>query len=100
MCLVVFKRQPTRGLRRFVLFNRDEMINRKRSHFGVHFHPRRIVCGVDLQANGTWIGVNLDTGNFGFITNYGNKPFTFNADPAYRRGNLLMNFLLNELRFN
>ena len=74
-CLVVFKKRPMPGIKRFVLFNREEQLRRTRSHFGVHFSPNhRIVCAVDYRAGGTWIGVNLDTGNFGFLTNYGNKP--------------------------
>lgn len=74
-CLVVFKQRPIPGIKLVVLFNRDESLKRVRSHFGVHFSPtHRIVCGVDKQAEGTWMGVNLDTGNFGFLTNYENKP--------------------------
>ena len=81
MCLVIFKKRPIKGIKRFVLFNRDEDIWRQRTSFGVHFHPQRILCGLDLQAFGTWIGINLDTGNFGFLTNYENKPFSQIEDP-------------------
>ena len=55
---------------------------------------------MDLEAKGTWLGVNLDTGNYGFLTNYGNKPFHVITDTRYRRGNLLMSFLLNDKTFN
>ena len=43
------------------------------------------------------MGVNLDTGNFGFLTNYENKKFQAITDSKYRKGNLLMNFLRNEI---
>jgi uncharacterized protein with NRDE domain len=55
---------------------------------------------VDLEAKGTWLGVNLDTGNYGFLTNYANKPFQVISDTNYRRGNLLMSFLQIERPFN
>ena len=75
MCIVFFKYFPVKGVKLIVLFNRDEAIERKRTSLGIHFSPSRILCGVDLEANGTWFGVNLDTGNFGFLTNYAHKPF-------------------------
>ena len=74
MCIVLFKKTPTRGIKRFVLFNRDEEINRVRTRLGIHIAPHRIACGFDIKSQGTWLGVNLDTGNFGFLTNYEDKP--------------------------
>jgi uncharacterized protein with NRDE domain len=101
MCIVFFRKNPpVRGIKRVILFNRDEAILRERTPLGVHFSPQRILCGVDLEAKGTWLGVNLDTGNYGFLTNYGNKPFHVITDTRYRRGNLLMTFLLNDKSFN
>lgn len=70
-----------------------------RSNFGVHFGPQKIACAYDMQANGTWFGINLDTGNYGFLTNYEKKPFRYIEDPKYRKGNLLMDFLKNDHKF-
>ncbi len=70
-----------------------------RSKFGVHFGPQKIACAYDLQANGTWFGVNLDTGNYGFLTNYEKVPMHPISDPRYRKGNLLMNFLQAKEKF-
>ena len=35
----------------------------------------------------------METGNYGFLTNYENKPFMPITDTRYRKGNLLMEFL-------
>ncbi|CDW89418.1 UNKNOWN [Stylonychia lemnae] len=99
MCIVFFRVRPTKGIKLIVIFNRDEQPSRKRSELGVHFDPQRIACAVDLEANGTWLGFNLDTANFGFLTNYENKKFKMIADSKYRKGNLLMNFLKSESPF-
>ena len=65
----------------------------------MHFDPQKIACAYDLQANGTWFGINLDTGNYGFLTNYEKKPFQLIDNPRYRKGNLLMDFLKQHRRF-
>ena len=75
MCIVIFKRFPLKGVKFVVVFNRDEQVSRKRSPLGIHFEPNQIACGYDLQANGTWLGIEILTGNFGFLTNYENKKF-------------------------
>ncbi len=58
------------------------------------------MCGVDLRAEGTWLGVNLDTGNYGFITNYENLPRKKINLKEYRRANLLLEFLKQKMIFN
>jgi hypothetical protein len=45
------------------------------------------------------MGVNIDTGNFGFLTNYEHKPLMLVKDHKYRKGNLLMNYLKEEHRY-
>ncbi|TNV77058.1 hypothetical protein FGO68_gene17582 [Halteria grandinella] len=99
MCIVFFRKfQPKASPYALILlFNRDEAINRERTPL-CHdfFEGKSIACGVDLQAHGTWLGVNLKSGNFGFLTNYENKPFQMITDQKYRKGNLLMNFLKND----
>lgn len=94
MCVAFIKYRPIRGIKLIILFNRDESIERPRTPLGIHFSPARILCGVDKEADGTWFGINLDTGNFGFLTNYAHKPFYYITDTMFRRGNLLMRFLL------
>eukprot|EP00347_Sterkiella_histriomuscorum_P011688 403371488 len=99
MCIVFFKIKPLKGIRFVALFNRDEQPERKRSHLDIHFKPSNIACAVDLEANGTWLGFNINTGNFGFLTNYENKEFHFIQDQRYRKGNLLMNFIRSDYIF-
>ena len=99
MCIVFFKKNPTKGIKRVIVFNRDEQPSRKRSSLGIYFDPQKIACGVDLHANGTWLGINLDTGNYGFLTNYENVPFKIIDDTNYKKGNLLMNFLKSDEQF-
>ena len=86
-------------MKRIILFNRDEDTKRERTPLGIHFDPKKILCGVDKMADGTWLGVNLETGNIGFLTNYCDKEFMAITDPTYRRGNLLMNFLKADSQF-
>ena len=101
MCIVFYsERPPIKGIKRIIIFNRDEDTRRERSPLGVHFEPKKILCGVDLMAEGTWLGVNLENGNFGFLTNFCDKMFVPIIDPKYRRGNLLMNFLKGDSKFN
>lgn len=99
MCIVFFKRHPTNHIKRVIVFNRDEQIERSRSNLGLHFDDK-IICAYDLQANGTWLGVNVLTGNYGYLTNYENKPFQMIFDQKYRKGNLLMNYLKSEISFS
>lgn len=99
MCLLFFKYNPTKHVKFIATFIRDEAINRTRSPLGVYFPPQKILCGVDLEANGTWLGINLETGNYGFLTNFNHKPFNIITDTKYRKGNLLMNFLMEENKF-
>lgn len=81
MCIVFFRKNPSiKGVKRIIIFNRDESIHKERSPLGIHFEPQKIACGFDLQANGTWLGINLETGNYGYLTNYENKPFTAISD--------------------
>ena len=77
MCIVFFWKNPCKGLKRIILFNRDESINRKAVPLDIQaaLHPSQIMCGMDLEANGTWMGINVENGNYGFLTNYENKPF-------------------------
>lgn len=92
MCIVFFRKTPpVEGVKLVVVFNRDESVKRERTALGLHFDS--ILCGLDLEAQGTWLGVNVKTGAIGFLTNYEHKPFTPITDPAYRKGNLLMDYL-------
>lgn len=44
------------------------------------------------------MGINLDTGNYGFVTNYVNKPVKKITNHKYRRANLLLHFLQEDSR--
>jgi uncharacterized protein with NRDE domain len=55
---------------------------------------------VDFRSQGTWLGLNVDTGNFGFITNYENQPRREVQFGKYRRGMLLTNFLKEQRQYS
>ena len=95
-CLAVFQRNPKEfsNIKNFIIFVRDEQMRRQRSDMGIQYQPEhRIACGVDFNASGTWLGVNLDTANYGFITNYLNIHRKNIKDSRFKRATLLMNFL-------
>ncbi|NGP87716.1 NRDE family protein [Fodinibius halophilus] len=92
MCLIVFsyKQHPTYDL--IFAANRDEEYTRptRAARFWDE-HPY-ILAGKDLQAGGTWMGIN-NKGEFSALTNY-RDPTIQKEDPP-SRGQLVLNFLKN-----
>lgn len=91
MCLILtaYKAHPDFDL--IVLANRDEFYTRPTE--GVHWwdDDSGILAGRDLQAGGTWLGVNTEY-RFSALTNY-RDPSTFRSE-ARSRGKLVSNYLL------
>ncbi len=93
MCLIFFslKQHPTYKL--IVAANRDEFYNRKTAvaHFWED-HPT-ILGGRDLEACGTWMGINK-AGRISLLTNY-RDPQNINPN-APSRGQLVSDYLLTK----
>src|SRR5260370_11994844 len=59
MCTVVILRRPEHAWPVVIGANRDEMIDRPAMPPGRHWPDRmEVVGGLDLEAGGTWLGVN------------------------------------------
>ena len=77
MCLILFGVQPTKKLQLVVAANRNEFYARPASRAGFWDDHPQVLAGRDLQAGGTWLGVNR-TGRFSAVTNFRETP----ADPS------------------
>lgn len=76
-------------------FNREESFDRPNQQLGFWEEDPNILAGRDLQAKGTWLGVNIKTGNIAFLTNI--PPWLMKSAPKTKnsqsRGNLVSDFL-------
>lgn len=92
MCLIFFsiKNHPTYKL--VIAANRDEFYQRKTEPASFWKDHPTILGGRDLEANGTWMAMNME-GKISLVTNYRDP---LNIDPkAPSRGQLVSDFLLN-----
>lgn len=89
MCLILVGHQAQPGRPLVVAANRDEFYARPTA--SAHFWPgpHRVLAGKDLEAGGTWLGVNA-AGRFAAVTNFGEPP---PAAPKASRGALVHDFL-------
>uniref|UniRef100_UPI00404B7606 NRDE family protein n=1 Tax=Fulvivirga sp. TaxID=1931237 RepID=UPI00404B7606 len=94
MCLILFAYQSHSEYKLILTANRDEFYARPTQQ--AHFWPDspHILAGKDLQAGGTWIGVNKN-GKLAALTNY-RDPANINPD-APSRGALTIDFLKSDL---
>tara|TARA_R110000868_G_scaffold259361_5_gene517252 strand:+ start:493 stop:1266 length:774 start_codon:yes stop_codon:yes gene_type:complete len=95
MCLITFafKAHPTYKL--ILAANRDEFYARptQKAQFWVDEKHPEILAGKDLEANGTWMGVNK-SGKWGALTNYRDPSWVRESPPS--RGELVLDFLKNK----
>ncbi len=94
MCIIFWFQSETHPQYKFVLaFNRDEDL--ARPYRPVHFWDANpnILAGLDLPSAGTWMGVNVTTGNVAFLTNCDYLPWKQVAGIEFSRGGLIRNFL-------
>jgi len=90
MCLVFFsvKQHPDYPL--IVVANRDEFYNRSTKSAGYWPASPQVLGGLDLQANGTWLGITTE-GKIGWLTNFRDPK---NISPqATSRGLLVSDYL-------
>ncbi|MEP5568211.1 MAG: NRDE family protein [Halioglobus sp.] len=93
MCLILFAHQVNRDYPLIVAANRDEF--HQRPTRASQFWPEQpdILAGRDLQAGGTWMGVNR-SGRFAAVTNYRDPDATRPAPKS--RGDLVIDYLQKE----
>ncbi|MCC6549939.1 MAG: NRDE family protein [Ignavibacteriaceae bacterium] len=87
MCLIVFAYKTQPGQKLLLAANRDEFYKRPAEPAA---RRGEIICGIDLKAGGTWLGVTRG-GRFAALTNFRDLK---NIKPnAPSRGALVINFL-------
>ncbi|MFJ3482682.1 NRDE family protein [Pseudomonas sp. NPDC090202] len=93
MCLIVFAWRPSHALPLVLAANRDEFYARPTLPLAQWEDTPQVYAGRDLEAGGTWLGVNAD-GRFAALTNIRNP-----GQPLGRRsrGELVAQFLTGSL---
>jgi uncharacterized protein with NRDE domain len=93
MCITLFYLNTTNNTNnqiRFLLaFNRDESTSRKTLPLSQFADDPNIYGGIDVVSGGTWLGINIKTGIFVFLTNYR----LYRMRKAKSRGILVKKFL-------
>ncbi|KAH8921318.1 DUF833-domain-containing protein [Atractiella rhizophila] len=99
MCIIFWSTShPKYSL--ILIANRDEFLARPALPASLHNFSttssdppssRPILSGIDVQASGTWIGVNLSTLHFGALTNFTENVETIQGRPS--RGDFVKNWL-------
>ena len=91
MCTLVILRRPDHEWPVVIGANRDEMIDRRAEPPGRHWPDRsEVVAGRDLQAGGTWLGIN----DWGVVTAVLNRHGSLGAEAGLRsRGELVLEAL-------
>ena len=93
MCLILFAYKTHPAYKLIVAANRDEFYHRPTSQAAFWEDDKRVLAGRDLEAGGTWMGVNT-AGQLAMLTNYRDLK---NIKPeAPSRGFLVSDFLQNE----
>ncbi|MEK1905568.1 MAG: NRDE family protein [Pseudomonas sp.] len=93
MCLIVFAWRPGHPQPLVLAANRDEFYSRPSQALGEWSDAPGLYAGRDLQAGGTWLGVNA-AGRFAALTNIRDPR---QAQGPRSRGELVADFLRGEL---
>ncbi len=81
MCTLAILYRVARGTPILIAANRDERFDRPTQYPKIQSGSPRVVCGIDRQASGTWMGVN----QFGLVCAVSNRPkFGVPAEPRSR----------------
>ncbi|GAB5410028.1 MAG: NRDE family protein [Balneolaceae bacterium] len=94
MCLITFAYKAHPIYKLILASNRDEFYERptrKAQFWKEEKHPE-LLAGKDLEAGGTWMGINK-RGKWGALTNY-RDPSSIRPNPP-SRGELVLNYLQN-----
>ena len=91
MCLILFSYKTHPRYKLIVAANRDEFYKRPTSKADYWEDHKDIIAGRDLEANGTWMGINRKTGSLALLTNY--RDLSNIKKDAPSRGQLVSDFL-------
>jgi len=81
MCMMAILYRVAQGAPILVAFNREERFDRATQYPKIQSGSPRVVCGIDLKAGGTWLGVN----QYGLMAAVTNRPKTVvPAEPRSR----------------
>lgn len=91
MCTLILLRRPSDAWPLIIAANRDEMVDRPWRGPGRHWPDRaEVVAGQDIQAGGTWLGLN----DHGVVAGILNRPGALGPAPDKRsRGELVLEAL-------
>ena len=93
MCLILFSYQQHPEYPLIIAANRDEFYERPTKAAGYWEDYPNILAGRDVEAGGTWMGIN-EQGKIAMLTNF--RDLSNNKTNAPSRGKLVSNFLQNE----
>lgn len=93
MCLILIAYRTQTAYPVILVANRDEFFARPTARCQYWAETPHILAGKDLQAGGTWLGVNRQ-GRLAALTNY--RQGTAHNPQAFSRGQLPLNFLEHE----
>ena len=94
MCLILFSYKNHPRYKLIVAANRDEFYERPTAIANFWEDHPDIVAGRDLEAKGTWMGMNKKTGAIAMLTNY--RDLANNKPNAPSRGDLVSDFLIED----
>ncbi|WP_432786693.1 hypothetical protein AAEX37_00747 [Oligella sp. MSHR50489EDL] len=93
MCIAYLRFQPEQEVALFIAANRDEFHQRPTAIADIWQDQPTIIAGRDLEAGGTWLGINRQ-GGAALITNIRHP--SANKSTATSRGALVLNALLHQ----
>lgn len=96
MCLIAFSVDQNPRYKVILAANRDEFYNRptRKAQFWEKEGFQNILAGKDLEAGGTWMGINRN-GKWAALTNYRDPKNIKENAPS--RGDLVLDYLKNDL---
>lgn len=97
MCLIVIAKNYNKQFPFIFAANRDEFYERLASKADFWNEHPKLLAGKDLKEGGTWVGITR-SGKFAAITNF--RDLSAIKDSAPSRGNIVKNFLVNEIQIN
>lgn len=94
MCLILFSYKTHPRYKLIIAANRDEFYARPTISADYWKDYPDIMAGRDMEAMGTWMGMNKKSGDIGMLTNYRDLANLKSVAPS--RGVLVSDFLINE----
>eukprot|EP01016_Furgasonia_blochmanni_P017474 TRINITY_DN20249_c0_g2_i2.p1 TRINITY_DN20249_c0_g2~~TRINITY_DN20249_c0_g2_i2.p1 ORF type:complete len:368 (+),score=56.69 TRINITY_DN20249_c0_g2_i2:61-1104(+) len=97
MCITFFHLEIKEGKVSFILaFNREENLERPTLPLAPWEEDPYIVGGRDLKFRGSWLALNIKTGNIAFLTNLRGRTNKLNTDPRFSRGALIHDYVKSD----